>query len=767
PGRAPSGLLLDVAKIESVEPVARRAEPQIPPVVTNVPSPSPVHRKVVEHAPRPGLMTSDIEIAFPDAPPTREPEPELGVAIAWSAEDGFTQTGSPSRMRLVGQREAFEDAAGLVGEHDDTDSGGPSLRYLPAPGPRREQAPRDLVDIVEEATGVRVSDALIDRSPETSDRAASIGAIAFTERATVHMPAELGELSETHNRAIVAHELTHVAQQRTIGRVPAEDSPEGRELEGEARQVQRRVGGTVRPHFLRRRTGPLEAAAGVQRLANDESPYAWQERGPAPSEDRVLEAFGFRAAAGGAIEQRREREDEAWARGFETENATRLHAMRERHYFELKDEVLREKRIVALREDEDPPTDLTRREAIHLRQELDDEWPWEFGAPENLRFYPEELPPEAEGEGEAAPVAHAGGAAARHAAGAAAAHSARAPGSTAGARHLRATTGHTTGAGARPGAGRGRGQAPGAHAGGRGGAEGSQFEWQERESTDQETVQALFGGGLFGGLLGLAVGPESDADRASAEASTPRLHERRQDKERELRHRVLQSKLADHRRNDTLADVRDNPIRLSHDEIVQIREQVDNEMPLQYVTPEYLEQHMDAQISADGDISRAAELAPDEAGGQPAPGGGVAAGAPAATGATTTATADSTAAVAAALTRAPAEQPADDEAGEGQAVGAGARGPGLLRTGLAAGLGAYVGNRLAAHSEHIEPPGEHEHAHYDSFGEDEEAAGRIFAAASEVDIDVLSRRLWSRIRRELRTELLVDRERAGSLADIR
>jgi hypothetical protein len=36
-----------------------------------------------------------------------------------------------------------------------------------------------------------------------------------------------------------------------------------------------------------------------------------------------------------------------------------------------------------------------------------------------------------------------------------------------------------------------------------------------------------------------------------------------------------------------------------------------------------------------------------------------------------------------------------------------------------------------------------------------------------MDIDHLSRRLWSRIRREMRTELLVDRERAGSLADIR
>ena len=80
---------------------------------------------------------------------------------------------------------------------------------------------------------------------------------------------------------------------------------------------------------------------------------------------------------------------------------------------------------------------------------------------------------------------------------------------------------------------------------------------------------------------------------------------------------------------------------------------------------------------------------------------------------------------------------------------------------MAAAAGAIIGHELAEHHQ-----GHHD-AHDDSFALDEDAAGRIFAAASDVDIDNLSRRLWSRIRREMRTELLVDRERAGSLADIR
>ena len=49
----------------------------------------------------------------------------------------------------------------------------------------------------------------------------------------------------------------------------------------------------------------------------------------------------------------------------------------------------------------------------------------------------------------------------------------------------------------------------------------------------------------------------------------------------------------------------------------------------------------------------------------------------------------------------------------------------------------------------------------------DELAGSVVESLTEIDIDVLSRRLWERLRRELRTELLIDRERAGSLADIR
>jgi hypothetical protein len=43
----------------------------------------------------------------------------------------------------------------------------------------------------------------------------------------------------------------------------------------------------------------------------------------------------------------------------------------------------------------------------------------------------------------------------------------------------------------------------------------------------------------------------------------------------------------------------------------------------------------------------------------------------------------------------------------------------------------------------------------------------VVESLSELDLDRLTRRMWMRIRRELRTEMLIDRERAGVLADMR
>jgi hypothetical protein len=264
----------------------------------------------------------------------------------------------------------------------------------------------------------------------------------------------------------------------------------------------------------------------------------------------------------------------------------------------------------------------------------------------------------------------------------------------------------------------------------------------------------MFGGGLLGGLLGLAVGEDTEAERRQRE-DTPEIHGQRQDRERQLRHIALREKLTEATRNETASAA--TPIQLDRDEMVDIRRRVDEEMPLELAPPRYLELTEDAQITPDGEISDLTAAPPAAAAAEEAVPPTAAASPPAPAAAATQPVAQ------------PQVEPAQTEAPESTAVEeespgtAGARGgPSLLRTGAAALAGGVIGARLA------DRDGDREPDHDDEMNpQDEEAARRIFAAASEVDIDVLSRRLWSRLRRELRTELLVDRERAGSLADIR
>jgi hypothetical protein len=780
PGRAPSGVLLDAVTIEAVEPLEARHEPEIPAVSAPEVNAAPVHRKVVDTGKPPAtdLLTSDASVAFPPAP-DREREPSPFTTISWTAESGFVESTPKSPMRLVGQRGEL-DSGDPAAEEPPADDAEPGLRYLPAPGPRRQQPPPDVVELVRQQTGVHVGDAVIDRSPEVTERASQMGAIAFTERGTVHLPSELGEITDASNRAIVAHELTHVAQQRALGPVPSEDSPEGRDLEAEARRVQRLAAGDpiVRPHFLRRRTATPDRFAGVQRLAGDDNdPYAWQERDPErmPSAERdEFEALGMFGgysiregsrldrARGGAVDY--EAADESWAREYEQTNSTRLQAERDRRHAELIEEANRERRIEALREGEDEPEELTRADLINLRRRLDEEMPWQFGPPPGVDPYNDNLPPPTDEEREAEERARR-----RRARSGGSSSTRTARTTSSGGRR---STGSSPLIASRPGGGRG----PGAGRGAGGSSAENRFDWQEREPTEQQEIEMLFGGGLFGALLGLAAGEETDDDRRRVEIEAlPRLVGQRQDKERELRHVTLRSKLTQ-TMQEASTPVRE-PIQLTREEIVEIRRQVDQEMPLEFALPDYLEMTEDAQIRPDGTISdtqTAPEAAPEAT--PPGTPPTTTPGTPPTTAAATAAAATAAGAVPPPTDAPPPPPPTDAPPplptsdvppptdapppppdAEVAAGTAAAGGTSLIGAGLAGLAGGVVGAGLASA---FEPDG-------DSFAHDEEAAHRILTAASDLDIDALSRRIWTRIRREMRTELIVDRERAGSLADVR
>ncbi len=108
---------------------------------------------------------------------------------------------------------------------------------------RVEPVPPDLRAAMHDVLGVDVGDTPVHRGPEAAEAAASIGAKAFARDGEVHVSDEVGPLDTSEGRAVVAHELTHVAQQRLRPNRPVEATPEGQAMELHAREVERFVRG--------------------------------------------------------------------------------------------------------------------------------------------------------------------------------------------------------------------------------------------------------------------------------------------------------------------------------------------------------------------------------------------------------------------------------------------------------------------------------------------------------------------------------------------
>lgn len=83
--------------------------------------------------------------------------------------------------------------------------------------------------------GVDLSGVPVDRTTAGAAQAQRMGARGYTSGSAVVIPAEVGSLDVGPGRALLAHELTHVAQgARYQGIMPAEHTPAGQRLEAEA-----------------------------------------------------------------------------------------------------------------------------------------------------------------------------------------------------------------------------------------------------------------------------------------------------------------------------------------------------------------------------------------------------------------------------------------------------------------------------------------------------------------------------------------------------
>jgi hypothetical protein len=94
--------------------------------------------------------------------------------------------------------------------------------------------------MVERRLGVDLGHAPIVRDRRSTQQARQLKARGFTGDGVMHIPREAGALQEPRTKALVAHELVHVAQQRR-GNVPPhpETHGAGRVLEAEAVGIER------------------------------------------------------------------------------------------------------------------------------------------------------------------------------------------------------------------------------------------------------------------------------------------------------------------------------------------------------------------------------------------------------------------------------------------------------------------------------------------------------------------------------------------------
>jgi hypothetical protein len=96
--------------------------------------------------------------------------------------------------------------------------------------------------------GADLTGVAVHRDEEAGRSADELRARAFTTAGEVHLPARQGPLEAQPGRALLAHELVHVAQQRLLGPArPAEQTPAGQDLERQAVAVERAVAGHGEP----------------------------------------------------------------------------------------------------------------------------------------------------------------------------------------------------------------------------------------------------------------------------------------------------------------------------------------------------------------------------------------------------------------------------------------------------------------------------------------------------------------------------------------
>ena len=140
--------------------------------------------------------------------------------------------------------------------------------------------PQDIAQDVSRTTGTDVTTVPVFRGPAVDAAARERGARAFARADAVFLPDAAGPVTTPKARALIAHELVHVAQQRATGRTPDPTTPQGRRMEADAVAVERRYETTTAAGpELHHPPAPVPELAGPAQLAT----YATAPPDPAHS----------------------------------------------------------------------------------------------------------------------------------------------------------------------------------------------------------------------------------------------------------------------------------------------------------------------------------------------------------------------------------------------------------------------------------------------------------------------------------------------------
>jgi hypothetical protein len=193
-----------------------------------------------------------VDLPAPSAPPASPPPPAPPIRSDATDSDeddsgggGSTPPPAPVPPLLPTTRPTEPRKRAAAAVYRAT----PELR----PAPRRRELPRatvvsavpaDLANAVRSRQQADVSTVPVYRGPKVSAAASARGARAFASGGAVFLPDEAGPVDSPKARGLLAHELVHALQQRTLGAMlPAPDSAHGQELEAEAQTAERYYSG--------------------------------------------------------------------------------------------------------------------------------------------------------------------------------------------------------------------------------------------------------------------------------------------------------------------------------------------------------------------------------------------------------------------------------------------------------------------------------------------------------------------------------------------